>query len=416
MKYLIVNKNHICSFFLFSTFFSGCTSIIEKNLVPLDNVLNQTKTMYFDTSHSVDESYENILNNIANTKSNIYESKVVKFFTSDRQIAENREKNFVQWDSSSKYNSTRIIRRYLRKNNIKLREKELMISDKMEILKDYFFDKLKKEYLYEFQMKNKKVKFDSFLTDRENIEKIYAYKTALTQWEHQWNIDIYKTQKKVSELILSTLFGKQRLKFVSYNPYEEELFLSIKSQKEDFDQKIKIDVNKNIARDIKKNIRYTKSSIFYQLNENKLELVGVSIYRKKEIYLGEFTNTTYFRQRGITISTDTLDLKDEDVQYTEIIQNITPPSWYYEIKDKNVGYGQGLNQKDAQSDAYKNIAQSIKVVVNSNFTSEKQISGSILTKSLKSNLNIKSNEITIKKSEVLKLEKKEGIWFIAIKY
>jgi len=411
-----MNKNHFFQLFLVSTFFSGCTPGIEKNLAPVDSVLNQTKTMYFDTSHSIDESYENILNKIVNTKSNIYESEVLKFFTSDRKIAKNREKSFVQWNNSSKYNSSKIIRKYLKKNNITLKENELVLSDKMKILKDYFFEKLKNEYLLEFKKKNKKVRFDSFLTDRENIENIYIYKTTLSQWEHQWNINIYNTQKKVAELILSTLFGKQRVKFVSYNPYDEELFLSIKSQRENFDQKIKINVNKVIARGIKKNIRYIKSSIFYKLYENKLELVGVNIYSKKEIYLGEFTNTTYFRQRGIIISTDTLDLKDQDVQYTEIIQNITPPSWYYEIKDKHVGYGQGLNQKDAQADAYKNIAQSIKVVVNSNFTSKKQISGSILTKSLNSDLNIKTNEITIKNSEVLKLEKKEGIWFIAIKY
>jgi hypothetical protein len=399
-----------------STIFSGCAATIEKNLEPVDKVINKTKTIYFDTSHSIDESYADISNKIITSKANIYETSVVKFFTSDKRIAENREENFVQWNGVSKYKSSKIIKKYITKNNIQLNEKEMILSDKMKILKEYFFEKLKKKYLDEFQRKNKKVTFDSFLTDRENIENIYKYKTALSHWEHQWNINMYNTQKKVSELILNTLFGKQSVKFLSYNPYDAELFLSIQSQKEDFNQKIQVNVDQNSARNIKKNIKKIKTLVFFQLKEDKLELVGVNIYNKKEVYLGDFTDRSYFRQRGITLSTDTLDLKEQDVQYTQLIQNITPPTWYYELKGKNVGYGQGKNQKEAQADAFKNIAQSIKVVVNSNFTSKKQLSGSVATKSLQRELNVKSDDITIKNSKVFELEKKDGIWFTAIKY
>jgi hypothetical protein len=82
----------------------------------------------------------------------------------------------------------------------------------------------------------------------------------------------------------------------------------------------------------------------------------------------------------------------------------------------NIGYGQGQDQKEAKSDAYRSIAQSIKVTVNSNFTSSKQISGNTYSKNLKSKVDLNVKDIDIKNSKVLKLEKKDGIWFVAIGY
>ena len=410
-----MRQNKILNVIFVSSLFSGC-AIVDNSLAPIDTTINNTKVIYNDTSNYIDNSLYQITNKVSDTKSILYENKLINFFIPNEIILDNRELNFIKWNTHSKHNVNKIIRRYLKNKKINLKEKQLLLSDKMEILKEYFFNKLKTEYLNEFLKNHKKVTFDSFLTDRENIEKIYQYKLALSEWEHKWNVNIFNTQKKVSELILSTLFGKQSVKFISYNPYDKELFLSIRSQRENFNQKIKISVDKNIAKDLKKNINHTKSSVFFQLIDDKLELVGVNIYYKKDVYLGEFTDSAYFRQKNISISTDTLDLKEQDVQYTKLIQNITPPSWFYTLKDERIGYGQGKNEKDAKIDAFKNIAQSIKVVVNSNFIAKKKLEGSILTKSLKSDINIKSDAITIKNSKVLKVEKKDSIWFIAIKY
>ena len=410
-----MRKKRILHIFFVSLLFSGC-AIVDNTLAPIDKTINNTKIIYNDSSHYIDNSLSQISNKVTDTKSELYENSLLKLFISNEAILENRESNFIKWDKRSKYNSNRIIRKYLRDKKIDLKEKELLVSDKMEILKEYFFEQLKKEYFKEFQKNHKKVTFDSFLTDRENIEKIYQYKLALSNLEHKWNKNISKTQKKVSELIISTLFGKQKVNFISYNPYEEEVFLSIESEKEDFHQKVKIDIDKSIAKELKKNVKKIKSSVFFQLVNNKLELVGINLYYKKEVYLAEFTDTAYFRQQTIVISEDTLDLKEQDVQYTKLIQNITPPEWFYTLKGDRIGYGQGKDEKDAKVDAFKNIAQSIKVVVNSNFIAKKKLEGSILTKSLNSDINVKSNEITIKNSKVIKLEKKDAIWFIAIKY
>ncbi len=411
----MMKQKKILNTIFVSFLFSGC-AIVDKTLAPVDTTINNTKEIYKDSSNYIDTSLSQITNKVSNSKSELYENKLVKFFLPNETMLENRESNFIKWNTRSKYNSNKIIRRYLRNEKIDLKAKELLLSDKMEILKEFFFDQLKKEYFKEFQRNHKKVTFDAFLTDRENIEKIYQYKSALSNLEHKWNINIYHTQKKVSELILSTLFGKQNVTFISYNPYDGELFLSIESEKEDFHQKIKISVDKSTAKELKKYTKNIKTSIFFQLINNKLELVGVNLYYKKEIYLAELTDTAYFRQKTIAISTDTLDLKEQDVQYTKLIQNITPPSWFYALKGERIGYGQGKDEKDAKVDAFKNIAQSIKVVVNSNFIAKKKLEGSIITKSLNSDINIKSDEITIKNSKVIKLEKKDAIWFIAIKY
>ncbi|MGB5867813.1 MAG: LPP20 family lipoprotein [Arcobacteraceae bacterium] len=410
-----MQKKSVASIFLMGSLFSGC-AILDKTLAPMDSAINDTKTIYHDTSNYLDSSVNTITNKVTNTKSTLYETSLVKLFMSDEDIIKNREENFIKWSSSTKYDNSSIISRYLRDKKISINEKELLLSDKMQILKEYFFDLLKKEYISKFERKYPKVKFDMFLTDRENIEKIYQYKLALKEHEHQWNINLENTQKKVASLIISTLYGKPNLKFISYDPYSEVMYLSIKSKKENFDQKIKLKVDKEDAKKIKRDISYIKPTVYFKLEDNNLELVGASIFNKQKSYLAEFTNTTYFRQSTIVFSSDKIDLKEQDVEYTTIVQNITPPSWFYNLEDKQIGYGQGKNEKDAKADAFSNIAQSIKVVVNSNFTTKKNISGSIFTKSLKSDTNIKANDITIENSKVIKLEKKDGIWFVAIKY
>ena len=395
--------------------FSGCATF-DKAVAPMDSALNDTKVIYHDTSNYLDSSLNTITNKVTDTKSNLYETSLIKLFISDDDIIKNREENFIKWSSHTKYNSTRIIKKYLRNKKISVNEKELLLSDKMQILKEYFFEILKKEYISKFERKHPKVKFDMFLTDRENIEKIYQYKLALKESEHQWDINLDKTQKKVASLIISTLYGKPSMKFISYDPYEDEIYLSIKSNKENFDQKIKVKVDDKDAKKIKRDIRYIKPTVYFKLDNNNLELVGSSIQYRQKRYVAEFTDTTYYRKSSIVFSSDKIDLKEQDVEYTTIVQNITPPRWFYKLEEKRIGYGQGKNEKDAKADAFSNIAQSIKVVVNSNFTTKKNISGSIFTKSLKSDTNIKANDITIENSQVVRLEKKDGIWFIAIKY
>lgn len=400
---------------LFVIVLTGCATM-DKALTPIDKNLNKSESLYNDVKYDVDESINSMAQNLNDLKTDLYESPIVQYFSDEKQILEFRDKNFVKWSRNSNYNSRQIIRQYLVRNNISLNERDLKVSDKMDILNKYFFKKLKKEYTREFQRKNKKITFDPFLTDRENINKIHEYKTKLKSWEHKWNINMYNTHKKVAKLMLSTLFHKPRIKFISYNPYDEKLYLNIFSRKNKFEQKIYVKVNRDFAKEIEKNIKKLQPLVYFKFKENKLDLAAVNLKYKKKILLAEFTDETYFRNRSIVFSTDKLSLQEQNVEYSELVKNIIPPSWYYNLENKNVGYGQGKEEKDAKNDAYKNIAQNIKVVVNSNFTMTKKVSGNLSTKNLKSDTNVQANNITIENSKVIKVEKKDNIWFVAIEY
>lgn len=199
--------------------FSGCATM-DRVLTPVDKKINKTKSIYNEIKYSVDESLNNLNKDVKDLELDIYESPIVKFFSNDKSIIKYRDKNLVKWSNTSEYNSKKLIQKYLLKNNIRLNENDLKVSDKMDILNKFFFDKLKHEYKNKFTKENKKITFDPFLTDRENVNKIYEYKTKLRLWEHQWNIDMHITQKKVAKLMLSTLFDTPRTKFISYDPYD----------------------------------------------------------------------------------------------------------------------------------------------------------------------------------------------------
>jgi len=406
---------HSISIFVTIILFSGCAPM-DRVLTPVDKKINETKSIYNEIKYDVDESISSINQNIKGLTSDFHESSLSKFFSDEKKIIEYRDENFVKWSKKSTFNSRQLIERYLNKNDIKLNEKDLKVSDKMDILNKFFFNKLKKEYARKFQQKNKKVVFDSFLTDRENINKIDEYKTKLKHWEHEWNINMHETHKKVAKLMLSTLFHTPRIKFISYDPYDEKLYLNIFSRKNKFNQKIYVKVDRDLARKIEKNINYLEPIIYFKFKENKLDLTAVNLIYKKKALFAEFTDETYFRNSSIVFSTDKLSLKEQDVSYSEIVKNIVPPSWYHNLQNKNIGYGQGKDKNDAKNDAYKNIAQNIKVVVNSNFTMTKKVSGSLSTKHLKSDTNVKADDITIENSKVIKVEKKDSIWFVAIEY
>ena len=408
------NKSIISTISL-SIILSGCT-FLDKTLAPVDSAINTTKIVYTDTSHYLDSSLSTFSHQAKNTKSDLYETSFVKYFMTDKYILQNREESFIKWSGSSRYNSTTIIKEYFKNQKITLDLKTLLLSDKMKILQDYFYEKFETKYILEFTKNNPKVKYDMFLTDRQNIENIYKYKLALKEHEHQWDINLEEVQKKVAALLVSTLFGIPKVTFLAYDPYDEMMYLSLTSNKKNFNEKIKVEIDQNDARKFQKSIVSLDPTIYFNLNENKLEIIGAKLQGKYKQYRAEFTDTSYFRKNTIVFSNDTIDLKNQDVEYTKIVQNITPPSWFYHLEENKVGYGQGKNEKDAKVDAFNAIAQSIKVVVNSNFTAKKNIEGSFSTKTLKSDTNIKADGIIIENSQVIQSEKKDGIWFVAIKY
>jgi len=410
-----MNKAFLFNTTLFTLIFSGC-AVVDKTLTPVDSTIYNTKSVYYDTANYFDSSLQNASISVANTKSNLYENFIVKFFLEDESILKNREESFVKWSTGSQYNDSYIIRKYLKEQKSTLNEKELALSDKMEILKKYFFGILKKEYIRDFEKKTPKVKYDAFLTDRENIEKVHTYKLALQEYEHQWNLKIGETRKKVASMIIASLFHKPKMSFVSYNPESEIFYILIESKKAQFQENFKLKLTKEEGQQMKKHIGSAKPTVYFSLNSDNLEVVGASVALHRHIYNAEKTKDTYIKQNNIVFSNETIDLKEQDIQYTKVIKNIIPPSWFYKLDGKNIGYGIGINQKDATADAFGNIAQDKKAIVDSSTKVNKKLSGSLMVKDIDSKVYVKSEKVVIENSKKIKSEIKNGIWFIAIKY
>lgn len=397
---------------------SGCATM-DKGLKPIDKGLYNIKAAYKSASNTTTEAARKISNSVDGLGSDFYETSFVKFLSDDETVLKKRDENFIKWSNASQYNSKTIIRKFLRKNKIyDIKERNLKLSQKMNILKNHFFEQLKQEHINKFKRKHKKVTFDKFLTDRENIQKIYDYKMVLVDSEHEWNMNLHDNSKKVAQLMLSTLFRTPKLNFISYDPHEEEIYLEVKSEINGFKEKIKFNVNKKTARKIEKNTRILKPSVYFKLSNDNLEFVGIVVLYNSKIYLCEVIDTAYVRQSDVVFVSNDINLKDEDVNYSEVIKNIIPPKWFYSIKERNtkIAYGQGQSSDEAKADAYNSIAQSIKITVSSKFSSKEKINGSIYSTNSQSDNKQKVDDVVIKNSTTLKLEKKDGIWFVAIGY
>jgi len=190
----------ISSLIITTLLMSGCATI-DKALIPVDNALNTTESAFQSAGHSIGETMDDMGQGIDNLKSGFFENLLIKMFLSNESISLNREKYFVVWNDASDYYASQILKNSLKDSDIK-DPHALKTSDKMKILKDYFFQLLKQQHAREFSSKNPKPEFNEFLTDRENIEKIHQYKMALAESEYKWRIGLDKTQKKVAQLIL----------------------------------------------------------------------------------------------------------------------------------------------------------------------------------------------------------------------
>jgi len=399
------------------TLISGCATL-DKAMTPVDEGINSTKTAIQKIDHSIGETMSDIGNSVSDMKAGIMENSLMKLIVSDDSILESRQNNYVTWKEATQYNANSILKQALETTDINNPD-SLKTSDKMSILKDYFFKLLKEEHANKFSQKHKKPEFSEFLTDRENIQKIHEYKSALLDSEHEWKVSLKKTQKKVAELMLSTLYAKPVVKYVSYNPYEEELFLSVEASNGGFKEKIKLDAEKDLAISMKKNINQIQPYIFYKFDDDVLGFVGIDIKFDDKPLLCEVVESTYVRQSDVVFTTDEINLDALNVKYYDIVKNITPPAWFNNLTtdDKQIiGYGEGLKKDDAKKEAYKEIAMSIKTTISTNIKSEKVVSGSKVSNNSTSNTQQKVEDISIKGSKVLKVEKKDGLWFVAIRH
>jgi hypothetical protein len=406
-------KNAILLIYIF--IFSGCATL-DKAMRPVDSAMNSTESTYQSASHSVNETMDGMGDSAAKLESLFYESSFVKVFVSDETIANNREQNYVTWKGASKHDANQIFLKKLEDTNLNNTD-ALTTPQKMEILKEYFFEQQKQMHADAFAAEHKKPELDEFLTDRENIQKIHEYKIALAESEHKWRIELNDTQKKVAEHMLSTLYSAPKLKFVSYDPYDEELYLSVESTNKGFAEKIKLSAEKELARDMKANMSKIKPYVFFQFSDDVLEFVGINVKYDDVSHVCDVVDSTYARQSDVVFTSEDINLKTLDVQYYDVVKNIKPPVWFNNIEsepNQTIGFGEGINKDDAKKEAYNDIAMSIKTTVSTNIESERTVSGSTYSSRIKSSTKQKTEDVAIEGSKVLKIEKKDGLWFVAI--
>ncbi len=397
---------------------NGCEAI-DKTLAPVDAGINETKLTYTKTKHGASELYNETSEKLDDVTANLYENAVVKIFSDDETIEKNRNEHFVRWRGEYHYELNKLLHSYLRKRHLDLDPDELTASQKMLILKELFFDQAKTEYAKKFVLEHPAPVYDKFLTDRENIDRLYDYKMAIAESEHEWNLHLKQTQKEVAEQMLDALYGKPEISFVSYDPYREEVYLDITSSRGEFEQKIRIESDKENARKIEKEISKLHPTVYFDFDDDVLNFVGVSVNYKGKLYIADITGETYTPQSDIVFVSGKPDLKKFDVEYAEAIQNITPPSWYnslHESEGEIIAYGQGLDKDEAKTDARKGIAERLRVTIRAKQQLNTQSKGDIAFSNFSKSVTQEIDPVVLKGSRIIKIEKQDGIWFTAVAY
>lgn len=391
-------------------FLSACSS---KN-APVDKHLHKTSMVYRNVSYSIDKGLKNTGGFFQNLKDSFFESSIGKFVVSDKTLAKNR-KNYITWKQN---------RRYVKPFNriIKDDPKRYTLSRKMNILSDYFMDIEKKRFLKDFRVENPKPQYDEFLTTKENLRNIYKYKEAVFDYNKKWNLNLDNTKKKVSQKVLYSLYGKPRVKDFKYNADDEEVHLQVYSKHNGFMKKVVISADKNLAKKIKNNMQKVKAEAYYKLDDNRLDFIGINILFDGKYFLADISEKDFIRDNRIEImakNTQDLNLQSEDINYRVILKDLTPPSWFNTLQAKPnqvIGYGVEATFKAAKLVALSDIAQSVKVKVKSSTSFRKSLDDSSVTKKASSDIDVESENIELENTKVIKSEKKDGLWFVAVSW
>lgn len=392
-----------------------CLTLVSCSAVT--ETANSTEQGYKKVGNYLGEASQNVVDAKNTVVAEIKENSLIRLFRDDKDIIKNREKHFVKWQASSSFNPTNIYSQYLRTSGLGGSVSDLNTSQKMVVLKDYFYDYKKQQHTRAFKTKHQKPTFDEFLTDVENINAIHSYKMALLDAEHKWEVESKQIKKEVAQLSLSTLYGKPVLKYLSYDPDDEEMFFSLVSERGNFKEKIKTDVKKDLARKVKQQVRRVQPKLFFEFSDNSLSLLAIHLELDKQTFLTDIVEQEFVRNSDIKFVSKSLTLEEEDISYTEQIKNLTPPDWYLSSEfGDNVAFGQGLSVDEAVNEAVKSIAKSRNVTVSGTEYSKVNKAGDQSTSSYSSNYQQTVDGVKIKSHKSIKQSLKSGLWFVAISY
>ncbi|MFA9374624.1 MAG: hypothetical protein ACERKK_10755, partial [Poseidonibacter sp.] len=234
-----------------------------------------------------------------------------------------------------------------------------------------------------------------------------------------WLLNINETKVQVAQKALSTLFGNPIITNINYNPNAQKLYMTVKSTKNNFERKIYLKVEPDLARKMKKYKSNLKAIVLHKLSDKELEFIGINISYNNKNTIAIISDETYIRERIKLVSNDKLDLEKENITYYDIAKDITPPDWYG-ISDENenvvIGYGSDFDETKAKNKALQSIQQTLSVRVSSETTLVKQMHGDVISKSAQSKINVKADETELKGVTLYKTVKKDNLWFVAMKY
>lgn len=405
-------------------FFTSCalkeSAVKTKDTImtPVDKTTNLVEESYEGVSHFFSKISSSVSNGSSSLKNSLVDNSFSKYLFSDEYIIESR-KDLVVWKNFNNQNEKTILKNYLKQKKINLSYKELSINTKLQLLNDYYFDLAQNAFKESIQRKYPKPKFDPFLTNRQNVNNFDEYNLNIYKANNIWERKLYHTKRLVLGSSLSSLYGNTKMKVINYNPYKDRLYIRILSSKNGFKQNGYLKLDSNTARALKEQ-RNIRPKVYFELDEKEFKLSGASLRFRGKGYLIYFSDENYIRDNKIVLNTNSkFDLKKEEINYQEIPKNINPPSWYTKIEssdDTIIGYGLSVDEKEARNNALQNIIQTISVKVSSKSSFEKKMSGDIITKKANKQINVVSDYTKLEGTKLLKTQKKDGLWFVAIEY
>jgi hypothetical protein len=401
----------------------GCATtkkVADTALQPIDSGVHLTKSGWESVGHFFQSNYKGFVNTLDDTHNSFKQSTLAYYLLSDDSILESRQ-HFSVWDGDETYNASQLLERYLKEKSLSPSFVQGLDGHrKLTYLNNIFFEEALQSYKKAFLKQHPKPKFDKFSTDRENLKKANEYKLALYKSENTWEINLDKIKKHVLNKALDAFYGKPYLSNISYDPYSEKLYFDVKSSKNDFTQKVYLELEKKEAQKFEKTLRDIHPLVYFQLENGQLQVVGITLALNKEKYLAQTTDEGYTRESFVMMDIeDNYSFTELNINPHELNLKEKPPAWYgipSESEYEYLAYGQGFTEQEAKELALSEIVMHLKVEATVDMKLEQVVQGDELSKKMSMKSQFSSNNVAMEKAEITKREKSSVFWYVQARY
>lgn len=317
-----------------------------------------------------------------------------------------------------------------KQSTFELRAKKLVIKKEQEIHKRV------QDYNFEVFSRNEYVKalyrsYNKYL----NKQSLVASKNQQTFIENQ---DL------VSLVVLKTLYSDLIVNEMNYDSETEQLYMSLASPRNNFNEKIVVELVPEIAKKVKLNNDY-QLSLDLSVNNNNLSFSGINVLHDDEMYKAKFTKSQFKPMRIVMKPTTQIKIeaKDQTYDFSDFLQkdtelytdvkhrqfylslskdyNLELPSWFINpCQDCVTSKGQSLNEALSNARAELSRRKRVKVAANQNVNTvmfESGAGASNTSLSFSEIVNIKSDtELTREEYTVTKQKEVDGSWYVELKF